>query len=1280
MPNPISLSKVYISLQQFNKIASGEYNAGEVRLAGENSLKKVNHHVHFSDFNKVTIPHEEVLAIKAAFVRALSNAKVDGNVLDAIRKQLGLAPAGPCDTSLLKRSITPLSRQQIRSIIDKTVKTIDGKQVATYDKLHEDFTASAKEYINVTRLYTNRTTAQNRSLDVSKDIALFQSVVAGDVDFHDIPDRKRLAEIMTGLKNQILDQAAGKPLSKDKNATITFTTGKVGGAGVNVTMQLGMSQEDFVDRLDDMLLRFDGLHTPDKEIRDARNMFRALNTTEERVAWLNSLGTTSADNLKVRTAIVSLLQDRGIGDWSRLSLANRVSDNDARALVAQLLMQPKDLRGDKLLQNSAIKYIADHAGDGSKVPKNERTFIPELGPAEFNKAAASVMESAKEGGDDIIPHRFKKVISDVRDEMRNRFGEYGVPAKQPLGSIASNWHDVLGSGPDAPMATPKSIRERLVGDAQNKAALNFANNYIKEMLGPGSKVAAKSLTIAGSLWERDKDLLGKLSNAQSLDAAKKILEGKRREIDEIVQLLTMCEKSRSGVVKTCRTLLAKELGISENTLARGEPNTMHVDTKAGRLTDKIIAGKDPAKTQEQIDAAYKKIAEDHVKAIVDGIKKVNASKLPQEVKDVFVDQLLHTDKPGKVNVDKIIEKAKLVDLTKVGDKLGANSKKEDGYKAVKELVELVAKLTRDIYDEMGSGGVIGAPEYMLMRSLILTVAGSREPEFAGKLQAFIERPDVIADRNRGDGDSPAASLGYIVPFFIHDPDEPQFVPIEAREKPSFPLYADFEPEGDAAVRALELGYAKNELALLRKTAVLYMDATKCSKDVAIAAALDHNSPARRLAAYGGRFTENAENFSKGLKLLDTFKQWFASTCSAVKDIEYYRNNKIPIPPNATSTGLNGSSAYLVKKAEFAYEKFLFEEIAINSNIALDPDNPDGVFSMEANPAMRFVGRGYTQSATNTLAQIPPERRQLLYQILDKLAPLLDTKDEKVRHDASFTADNVAIISRVMRHYDDFVKLRDSGDFTRESILAKLYPDVSDAAKLTNFEITQYNSNQIYYNIIPNQYKNDISHLGPILALINECGVTLGEALEAHKNNLKPPLAPYIASANGKIWELNNTFEGGLVNMHKDVIRPQNPDRVGGKAILSKENNAYKFVFPDKTTMTAAKGREDDKEVRAKNNAIYEKIAALCGKVHPAQINSVYFALSQAAMMQLNRAFVNDKIGTTEHTPVTFTFSRNEDTGAIKIHYSQPDGFPIKFHWDTVVRVDGTTTSTALVRD
>ena len=64
----INLSKVNISLNEFQRLSIGEHNAGEVKLAGETKLAKMNNHVGSFFVNKDIISHEEVIAIKQATI------------------------------------------------------------------------------------------------------------------------------------------------------------------------------------------------------------------------------------------------------------------------------------------------------------------------------------------------------------------------------------------------------------------------------------------------------------------------------------------------------------------------------------------------------------------------------------------------------------------------------------------------------------------------------------------------------------------------------------------------------------------------------------------------------------------------------------------------------------------------------------------------------------------------------------------------------------------------------------------------------------------------------------------------------------------------------------------------------------------------------------------------------------------------------------------------------------------------------------------------------------
>jgi hypothetical protein len=88
----INLANVNVSIHQFQAVASGEVNAGEVKLTSETTLGKVNNFVTRKWKNKTDHTHKEVLAVKSAFIRALNSCGVVGDELARVRAKLGLAP------------------------------------------------------------------------------------------------------------------------------------------------------------------------------------------------------------------------------------------------------------------------------------------------------------------------------------------------------------------------------------------------------------------------------------------------------------------------------------------------------------------------------------------------------------------------------------------------------------------------------------------------------------------------------------------------------------------------------------------------------------------------------------------------------------------------------------------------------------------------------------------------------------------------------------------------------------------------------------------------------------------------------------------------------------------------------------------------------------------------------------------------------------------------------------------------------------------------------------
>ena len=118
-----------ISLADFNRIATGTYNAGQIDFAtgkdGATELVKVNNHVWQTSKNRVQLAPERVLEVKESFIAALERGGVSAENIATIRKEIGIpaewdaTAAGAEMTALAKERYTPLSRQQVRTILDE---------------------------------------------------------------------------------------------------------------------------------------------------------------------------------------------------------------------------------------------------------------------------------------------------------------------------------------------------------------------------------------------------------------------------------------------------------------------------------------------------------------------------------------------------------------------------------------------------------------------------------------------------------------------------------------------------------------------------------------------------------------------------------------------------------------------------------------------------------------------------------------------------------------------------------------------------------------------------------------------------------------------------------------------------------------------------------------------------------------------------------------------------------------------------------------------------------
>ena len=146
-----------ISLAQFNKIATGDYNAGIVDFKTDdngnvqNALRKVNHHVHKTGENNVVLSSERILEVKEAFIQALRGGGVDEASINEVRAKLGIPTEVKLTTDknemkeMMAARIRPLTRQYVRVLLDRYASGGVGRTAESLAAVSpKDFAAARK--------------------------------------------------------------------------------------------------------------------------------------------------------------------------------------------------------------------------------------------------------------------------------------------------------------------------------------------------------------------------------------------------------------------------------------------------------------------------------------------------------------------------------------------------------------------------------------------------------------------------------------------------------------------------------------------------------------------------------------------------------------------------------------------------------------------------------------------------------------------------------------------------------------------------------------------------------------------------------------------------------------------------------------------------------------------------------------------------------------------------------------------------------------------------------
>ena len=472
--------------------------------------------------------------------------------------------------------------------------------------------------------------------------------------------------------------------------------------------------------------------------------------------------------------------------------------------------------------------------------------------------------------------------------------------------------------------------------------------------------------------------------------------------------------------------------------------------------------------------------------------------------------------------------------------------------------------------------------------------------------------------------------------------------------------------------AARYGYTAAELPKINRAINLFMAANPgVTQDQAILETLTPGRPANRLMGYGGRFMETPKSFAQGLKLIHDFEEWHAD----LKAQTHYTGQRTSL----TAINQHGD----LGETPIGLETFVFEELAANRNLNLF-GKPEEVFGMKNNPATRFFGRNLHASNTFTFLQMPQEKRSIFYQCADLLFPLkksINDANGGIRSGAFSTA-------RILRHFDELERLHAKGQLTQKTLLATCFPDIPsistknpDAAFNMYLQglpakLTAYVEKQTGRAFDPTNTQGALLY-ATIGMFINQSGLTFEQACDFAERGATPPPSNLEVPFSCKLGGIVDP-QCGLETLTKDFNRadgyarsddPQQRQLVQNSRFVVNLPGARQIEFPP----TSA----SDPAYKTRMQNLYGQLQALCGQAHPRQLNALLFSMGQGALSPLRNGFPALGIICNEHSPVTFTLSRDDDTGSVTVRYDSPQGCPITFNWTTTIDAAGRVSTTPI---
>ena len=732
----VNLGNVNISLKEFQKVSEGVHNAGEVKLSGENALTKMNNHVTVKILNRDKISHAEVIAIKEALVKALEGGGVDKEEINAVRREIGLAVDGDVGRGLAERSMKPLSRQQIRLILDRNAEVLNKSGAADVrirtsaeiygSKGMDAGNAEDRDAVNAALAAPSRKLSRNDSL------LGIQRLIANDVDFSlGAGERPRLLALAKDQLRALLARCDGRPRDLPDIAVECAVDGDQ-----SISIKTGMTEIAFAKRLEDIIARLgsdDAAPTEDETA--ARKLFRGLGSQAERTTFLDGLRADASGARKARAVAVMLLNDAGISDWQTLSSVNRLSTDDVIALAKRLDSLGANLSEETVRADGDVQALMSKPP--VRVPDREKAYIPATSASQYNEA---VREQIKNGPDLLFPG-YKEAMDDAIDEARRVFGEEVVPKDANpvdffgMGRLSA----VFSTNESAQRATPESVREACRTYARSLA--------VNALLVKNAPEAVKNCKVkADKLLEmRNQELISRFRNATSAEEAAAALNDCIKPLEDAARIVNACKAAQKGIKDRMLALMSEKTKFPLDELKK-----RFFDKNFSRAVDgfanDVSKGKVNASSEDEINKAFDGFVKDYVGqrvAIVDQIENLKIDQVAKEKMQKLVTSGIDVK---YINVERLaVELEGIVEASaEIDNALGPNAADDDVLASFKSIDEFIDKGVTNVL-----GGIkAGAEERGPIEELFVVAISRCRPGLDQKLEAFFARPSIVASHER----------------------------------------------------------------------------------------------------------------------------------------------------------------------------------------------------------------------------------------------------------------------------------------------------------------------------------------------------------------------------------------------------------------------------------------------------------------------------------------------------------------------------------------------------